>query len=327
MAIKDMGKLADTSALEKEYAAAKGKPRNSGPKLRDVLVEQRHLPAGETRFRILPPTEGLALPWVRFEEHQIFNDTAIETEWKFVSFNCPARMGVGECNACVGFLPRLENSPIPGAKKMGEKGFPKTQVVANVEFSMWGGGPVPADKQGIHPFKFGRGIWRGGDKNQVGGLMGLLQENPNLASTEEGVEISIVKEGRELDTTYKVTVVKTRTKVEIAPGRFVETDIPAFTPLAATEAEIQKKLDSRVDLKIFLRMKAPDDMLDLIAKVNPLPESASVVDAYPQPNTRPQLPARGAAPARPAAPKAQAGAPPREFQSVQDEIEGEDNIL
>ena len=321
MAIKDMGKLADTSALEKELAAAKGKSRNSGPKLREVLVEQRHLPPGETRFRVLPPTEGLVLPWVRFEEHQIFNDTAIETEWKYVSFNCPNRMSGNSCYTCDAFLPRLESSPIPGAKKMGEKGFPKTQVVANVEFTMWGGGPVPEDKKGIRPFKFGRGIWRGGDKNQVGGMMGLLQENPNLASIEEGVEISLIKEGAKLDTTYKVTVVKTRTKVDIGGGRFVETDIPAFSELAPTEAETQRKLDARVDLKIFLRMKTQDDMMDLIAKVNPLPESASVIDAAPAPAPRRQI----GAPTNkaPAAVKPTVTVKP-EFQSVQDEIDGDD---
>ena len=309
--IKDLGRIDDKAALEAEFKAAKGKPRGGGIKIRELLVEQRHLPSGKTRFRLLPPGEGLVLPWVRVDEHAIFNETAIETEWKFVSFNCPDRMGKGPCAACQRFIPRLEQSPIPGAKKMGEKAFPKTQLYANVEFTMWGGSEVPEERRGIRPFKFGRGLWRGGDKNQVGGLMALLNDNPNLASVEEGCEIEVEKEGKGLDTTYTVTLVKSKGKVEVAPGRSIEMDIPAFKPLAATSGEIEAKLEARLDLRMFLRMKTPDEMMDLIAKVDPLPESAHVIDV----GRVASAPSRQLPPTRPAP------APRRDFRSVQDEIE------
>jgi len=320
---KDLGRISDATAIEAGYNAAKGKKRGNGLKIRDVMVEQSKLPQGKTRFRILPGTGTLTLPWVRFDEHRIGNETAIETEWKFTSFNCPDKMGRGPCVACLRFLPRLENSPIPGAKKMADKGFPKTQLVANVEFTLWGGGPVPADKQGIRPFKFGRGIWRGGDKNKVGGLMELLQEQPNLASIEDGCEIEVTKEGVELDTTYAVQLVKTRGKVEIAPGKSIEMDIPAFSPLGKDDDEIERKLNDRIDLTIFLRMLTDDEMLDKISKVDPLPEDTYVRDLGPQPgqtNSR-ALPA-GKPTTTPRSGQFQ-GHTPRDFRTVQDEIEGD----
>jgi len=315
--IKDLGRVPDASAIEAEFNAAKGKKRGSGAKIRDVLVEQSRLPQGKTRFRLMPGTGALTLPWVRFDEHRLGNETAIETEWKFTSFNCPMKMGRGDCRACLRFLPRLESSPIPGAKKMADKGFPKTQLVANVKFSLWGGGPVPADKQGVRPFKFGRGIWRGGDKNKVGGLMELLQQYPNLASIEDGCEIEITKEGVELDTTYSVALVKAKGKVEVSPGRFIDMDIPAFTRLAPSDEEIEQLLEARVDLTIFLRMLTDDEMADRISKVDPLPDDYAVRDVGPQAS-------RGLPAGSPAPRSGQfQGHAPRDFRTVQDEIEGE----
>lgn len=315
--IKDLGRVPDAAAIQAEFDAAKGKKRGSGAKIRDVLVEQSRLPQGKTRFRLMPGTGALTLPWVRFDEHRLGNETAIPTEWKFTTFNCPMKMGRGDCRACLRFLPRLENSPIPGAKKMADKGFPKTQLVANVKFSMWGSGPVPADKQGVRLFKFGRGIWRGGDKNKVGGLMELLQQYPNLASTEDGCEIEITKEGVELDTTYSVALVKSRGKVEVSPGRFIDMDVPAFTKLAETDEEVAKLVDACVDLTIFLRILTDDEMAERIAKVDPLPDDYAVRDIGAQPSAR-------GLPAGPAPRSGQfQGHTPRDFRTVQDEIEGD----
>jgi hypothetical protein len=93
--------------------------------------------------------------------------------------------------------------------------------------------------------------------------------------------------------------------------------VPAFTRLAPSDEEIEQLLEARVDLTIFLRMLTDDEMADRISKVDPLPDDYAVRDVGPQ--------ASRGLPSGSSAPRSGQfqGHAPRDFRTVQDEIEGE----
>lgn len=158
------------------------------------------------------------------------------------------------------------NPRFRGAKKMaGSKA--KTQIAMNVVFTSWAGGPVPEQFSGVRVFQVGGGIWKGTTKNQVGGLVEILRDNPNLTDPNEGPEICIVKSGVDLDTTYPVSVVNIKEKAMIG-GKVREVEVPNLIPIANDEASIQKLLDDRAGLSIFLRMRTHEEAAAGIDKVN-----------------------------------------------------------
>lgn len=288
----------DAAALEAEIAAAKGGAKKGGgskfvgKSTKGLVVKQKDLPteqegkpgSGRVTFRILPAMPDMVMPWVRFDEHFFFNEG--NREW--AGFNCFWRHSNGQeqCEGC-DFIRALNeqinwpmekmseeqqkeylrlNPRFRGAKKMaGSKA--KTQIAMNVVFTSWAGGPVPEQYQGVRVFQVGSGIWKGTTKNQVGGLVEILKDNPNLTDPNEGPEICIVKSGVELDTTYPVSVVTVKEKAMIG-GKARDVDVPNLIPIAPDEASIQKLLDDRAGLSIFLRMRTHDEAAAAIDKVN-----------------------------------------------------------
>lgn len=89
----------DASALERELAAAKGGKRVGGgsggfvgKSTKGLVVTQKDLPkevdgkpsSGVTTFRVLPQMTDMTMPWVRYDEHFMFN----ESNRAWASFNC-----------------------------------------------------------------------------------------------------------------------------------------------------------------------------------------------------------------------------------------------
>lgn len=307
--IKDLGTL-DTSALDAEMLSAKARKGGGTDfkKMREVVVKAQDLPRGISRFRLLPPTDGVGMPWSRRDEHEIWNETDVQTEWRCVRFNCLHEM----MNlACPGeaFLGRVERSKLSGGAKMAEKGKAKTHFTANVVFTQWGGGPVPPDRQGTRVFDFGRGIWKGTDKNVTGGLLALLNEQKNaLFDVEDGPEIQIDKSGEKLETAYVITLVEALQEIEVA-GKKKMVPLPVTGPLG-NPAQVAKYLEARMDLRMFPRCQTPDEILSLIAKVDPLGPDSGTIQAE-----RPALPAGGFA-----ARKGPPSPPARDFRRAQEEL-------
>jgi hypothetical protein len=311
--IKDLGTL-DTSALDAEMLAAKRKKSGGGAdwkKMRDAVVYQKDIPRGITRFRLLPPTDGVGMPWVRREEHEVWNskETGIKTEWSVVRFNCLHDMAGGALCPGETYLGRLERSGLPGIARTVKDGKSKTHFSANVIFTQWAGGAVPEERRGVRVFDFGRGIWKGTDMNVTGGLLALLNEQKNaLFDTEDGCEIQIEKSGQELETAYVITLIESLQEIEVA-GKKKMVLLPVTGPLG-TPDQIGKLLEARVDLRMFTRLQTPDEIEALIAKVNPMGPGSGVIDTG-----RPALPAPTFS-ARKGPPQA----PARDFRRAQEEL-------
>lgn len=309
----------DASALEREMAAAKGGKRVGGgsggfvgKSTKGLVVTQKDLPkevedkpgSGVTTFRVLPQMPDMAMPWVRYDEHFMFN----EGNRAWASFNCFWRMSDGkeQCEGC-DLISAINKSVVWPLEKMskdeateymklhaehrgvvkfagGSKA--KTHIAMNVVFTSWGGGPVPQNYQGVRVLKVGAGIWKGTAKGVIGGMVAILQKYPNLTDPHEGPEIQIVKSGEGLDTSYPVTVVESRQLVDVG-GRKMELEVPKLSPIAKTEAEIQTLLEARAGLSIFLKMKTHDEALSALQAVNTFIDPSTVTAKAP-PRAQPQ---------------------------------------
>ena len=296
--IKSNSSPIDASALEAEMAAAKGGPKRGGgsgfvgKSTKGMIVKASDLPrakegkpgSGIVTFRILPPMTDMAMPWVRFDNHFFFHEGT--REW--ASFNCLWRMSNGamQCPGC-DFIQRLnkqiiwpldklsaddqkkymaQNPQHRGVRKMaGSKA--KTTLAMNVVFTSWEGGPVPEVYQGVRVLQVGGGVWKGTDRGQIGGLVKILQDNPNLCDAQSGPVIQLVKSGEDLETTYVVSVL-TQPKTAVIDGEELTVQRPVSAPIAPTEAEIKALLEARAGLSIFLRMKTPEEAEADITKVD-----------------------------------------------------------
>jgi hypothetical protein len=297
--IKSNSNPIDTTAIEAEMNAAKGGgPRRGGAtsyvgkSTKGIVIEAKDLPravpgkpdSGKVTFRILPPLADMTMPWVRYDGHFFFHEGT--RQW--AGFNCLWRMtnGAQQCPGC-DFIQRLNRQilwPLEklseadqkaymashpehrGAKKMaGSKA--KTTLAMNVVFTSWEGGPVPKEYQGVRVLKVGGGIWKGTERGQVGGLVKILQDNPNLCDEANGPMLQILKSGEDLETTYVISVL-TAPKTAVIDGESVTIQRPVLAPLAPTEAEIKALLEARAGLSIFLRMKTTEEAEADIQKVD-----------------------------------------------------------
>jgi hypothetical protein len=314
--IRDLGDFNDQE-LEAELAKARRKRGGSrdGRKLWEVIIHQKDLPcgtsekplAGTVEFKILP-ADDRSIPWVSISHHEIWQETAIVTPKRVAKFNCADAMTDGRerCPA-EAFLARLEKCGIPGAKMMSEKGRAKKKFFMNVEFTKWAGGPVPEDKQGVRPFEFGLAIQKGTAKEETLGLLKLLAEyKGKLTDPTESVTVRLTKtlDTREpLDTTYQVSVVETREDV-LVQGRTIKMNVPVLTPLGANDEEITAKMEDRKPLGIFTKLFTPDEVLALLADIDPMPLGTPLVG-------------RG---------KVLLAAPQGKYASAQDELNRDDDL-
>lgn len=272
--IQNGGRI-DPRELEAEKASSQ---RGGGEKRQGKLVvRQKDLPVGEpgVKFRMLP-VPGKTVPWVQTEAHAFWHPGMRQGAFfNCLGHNCPGEAFVDQLNGelsdmeqAEGFDPKRTSADYKLLKKLAE-GRAKSKFYANVVFTEWMGGPVPAEMQGLKVFEFGLGIKRGTDKQGTGGLLRLAGECDDLANPNDGPIITIVKTGAGIETNYAVDLVKEDADVEIR-GRVTRQKVIFMAGPVAPEKAMSQLLKDLRDMSMFTKTESADEVRAKLNAINPL---------------------------------------------------------